>query len=178
MAPNAARSNKTHEVEFSNSFHDELLHLGDLYGCRGVPVKSENFDCVIRFTCGQFYSLDVRKRTFRKHTIDPNGGDPKEIRGVDPKPLDKGVMHDMVVTFELEDGEEVELLRNGKQFWSSANSGMSKTLSVKLPVDKSTENKFFCKGFCEEEDGYWLPNPGDPPPVCSEPPCQGTRTTH
>ena len=160
---------KTDGVKFSETFHDELLEMKDLYG-KPVPVNRQNFDCVIRFDSGKFSADDLRTRVFKEHRKGPNGKH-KLVRGAKPKPVKKPIMHDVVVTFTLGPDESIEFARNGEPFWSIKEGEMEGSLVVKLLADDSTAPKYFADSFETERATYALPNPSDPPPSCPSPPC-------
>ena len=157
-------------VKFSEKFHDDLLEMKNLYEVT-VPVKRENFDCVIRFDSGAFSPLDVRKRVFKQHH--PKGPDGKHalVKGAPPKPIDKPIMHDVIVTFSLEPNESIEFARNGAPFWSIKEEDVERSIVIKLLADDSTSPKYFGDSFAAARDMYIMPNPSDPPPSCPSPPC-------
>jgi hypothetical protein len=57
-------------------------------------------------------------------------------------------------------------------FWSSKDSGAKQRLEIEIVADNTTAEKFFLHTLKEKRDSYWLPNAGDPPPMCSQPPCE------
>lgn len=165
----AAGAIKTDGVKFSETFHDELLEMKDLYG-EPVKVKRENFDCVIRFDCGEFSSADLRTRVFKEHRKGPNGKHAL-VRDAPPKPVNKPIMHDVVVSYTLDPEESIEFARNGVPFWSIKEGDVARSLVIKILADDSTGPKYFCDSFEAERGTYALPNPSDPPPSCPSPPC-------
>ncbi|MFY9554827.1 MAG: hypothetical protein WAV47_08960, partial [Blastocatellia bacterium] len=156
-------------IKVSETFHDELLELKDLYG-EPVSVEREKFDCVIRFDSGEFSSAGVRKRVFKQHRKMSNGKHAL-VRGAEPKPIDKPIMHDIVVSFTLNDGESIELARNNMVFWSCKADDLEKEMVLKIRADASTAPKFYSAAFADPRTVYYLPNPDDPPPACPRPPC-------
>src|SRR5689334_2616420 len=48
----------------SETFHDELLHLKDLYG-EDQEVDPDKFDCILQFDAGYFCSALVKPRHFK-----------------------------------------------------------------------------------------------------------------
>jgi len=166
----APRNSKVHGVKFAPTFHSELLHLGELYGCRGIRVSPKNFDCVLRFQCGLFSSYNLKKRTFRKHRKEKGGHVP--VEGVGALHVERPITQDIEVTFLLDDDEDIVFKRDGVDFWRASDSGFQQSLVIEVPCDEHSAAKFFCESFAEGLETYWLPNPGDPPPICSLPPCQ------
>src|SRR5262249_45670818 len=154
-------------------FHDELLHFGELYGCMGIRVAPKNFDCTIRFHCGIFGSWKLARRTFRRHRR--NAGSYIPDGTVEPKHIDRLIAQDIVVSYTLDDNERIELWRNGTKFWSTDDPGIPnnvQVIQIEILADDTTTERFYCDSFAVGEEAYWLPNPGDPPPICSLPPCQ------
>ena len=156
-------------VKKSPTCHGRLLHMNrDLYGEDLAPDRTK-FDCVLHFDSGRFCDSKVKKRRFKEHSQQPDGTyvytTTDQIKEIGP------VAHDVVVHYKLDDGEAIELARDGRVFWSSEKLKIEGLLEIELIADNSTVEKFYCKSFKVEKDKYWVPNQGDPPPVCPEPPC-------
>lgn len=165
---------KKGRVTFPKSFHRRLLKLKDLYG-EHVPVNSKTFDCIVLLGTGRFSSKDARLgRVFKQHTKRADGRHVLQAR-VAPKEIKKPIMHDIVVRYTLEDGEWIELLRDGTPFWSTKDADAKQSIEIKILADESTVPKYFGDSFQTLRAEYWLPNPSDPPPMCPNPPCEPGR---
>jgi hypothetical protein len=165
---NADGTTRSDGVKACNSFHDQLLHLKDLYGedIRMDPLK---FDCIFRFETGRLLPSMVKKRAFKESKKDQYG----QFTPTGNRKTHTQVSHNLVFHFTLEKDEVLEWSRNGKVFLSSEDLGVKTRLEIEIPVDNSVANKFYHDGFLNSrpDDVYWLPNEGDPPPNCSWPPC-------
>jgi hypothetical protein len=160
---------KTDGIKTSTTFHSQLLHLERLYG-HHEPVDPKNFDCVIRFASGHFRASMVKKRDFKEHKRQPDGSY-KPDPNAPPKPMDS-ISHNIVVAFTLEDDEALELARDGAAFWTSKGKIIKERVEIEIAADNSTAVKFFRHALKDgAKNGYFLPNQGDPPPSCPEPPC-------
>lgn len=156
-------------IRTSKTFHSRLLHLQRLYG-NHEPVERTNFDCVIRFDSGHFRASMVKKRDFKEHKKQPDGSykpDPTAPpTSVDP------ISHNTVVSFTLADGDAFELARDGTTFWTSKGKTIKERLEIEIAADNSTAEKFFRHALKDgSKNSYFLPNQGDPPPSCPDPPC-------
>ena len=160
----------------SPTFHDRLLHITSLYQDDETYSAEDNFDCIIRFDSGYFYATNVKDRTFREY---PKQSDNSlAYDNSIGKQVVQSIAHDVAVFFRLEDGEALELVRDGKPFWSSKDLGATEAIDITFGADESTVEKFYCKALRASRDSYWLPNnPDDPPPSCSKPPCNGDPGT-
>jgi hypothetical protein len=152
------------------TFHDELLHLRDLYG-EDVPFDQTRFDCVLRFDSGYFCGALLKPRHFKLHRQQSDG---KYIYSSDDKPklISRPIAHNVYVYFKLKKGETIQLARGGEVFWSSDQSGAKDRLEIEIIADNTTAEKFYRQALQGKRDCYWLPNQGDPPPACSVPPCR------
>jgi hypothetical protein len=147
-------------------FQDNLLHLEDLYDEKDIPaVYPEKFDCILHFDSGLFAPALVKPHKFKKHIKQAPGiyiVSPDE----DTKTIKKGIAHNIYVYFKLEDGDSLQLAIGGKVFWSSEQSGAKERLDIEILADNTTVEKFYRFALDEDRDSYWLPNQGDPPPIC------------
>ena len=66
-------------------------------------------------------------------------------------------------------------MKDGKVFWSSKDVNVKERLEIEIVADNTTAEKFYRVALKAERDSYWLPNQGDPPPMCSQPPCEPTK---
>jgi hypothetical protein len=161
-------------VTRSTTFHDELLHLRDLYG-RDMHLDPSKFDCVIRFESGHFSGALLKPRLFKEHKKQADGRYEFPPDGK-TKMIKKPIAHNVWVQFKLKRGEAIELARDGEVFWSSKDSGAQFRLDIEIIADNTTTQKFYRVALQEDQDSYWLPNQGDPPPSCPNPPCRPGST--
>jgi hypothetical protein len=157
-------------VEGAEGFHERLLHLKDLYN-KDTPVDRAKFDCIIRFDSGLFCAALVKPRYFKKHKKQADGTF-RVSDGEEPKLVSRLIAHNVYVQFVLNRGERLELARGGEVFWSSKGTGAKARLEVEIVADNTTTEKFYRVALKGNKQSYWMPNDGDPPPMCPEPPCQ------
>jgi|GEM_PF-2525642 len=161
---------RTGGITVAETFHTQLLHLKDLYDGNHQPVEEQKFDSVIHFDSGHFCASMVKSRAFREHRKQPDGSFKPDPNGA-PKILGP-VSHNVVVHFRLEDGETLELARDGATIWTSSQFSPTQRIDVEIAADNTTAEKFFRHALSDAgKDSYWLPNQGDPPPSCPFPPC-------
>jgi hypothetical protein len=153
----------------ANGFHDDILHLRDLYGV-DMPVSAKNFDCVLRFDAGLFCSAQVKPRQFKVYR--ENNGQYLYSATDAPLAVDRPIAHNIHVLFKLDDGDKLELARDGVVFWSSSRLTFAHRLEVEFIADNSTAEKFYRDALTGLGDRCYLPNQGDPPPVCPQDPCR------
>ena len=156
-------------VKGSPTFHDELLHMKDLYGSH-MPVDRAKFDCVIRFDSGLFCGALIKPRHFKEHKKQANGKY-EYTENCARKLVKKPIAHNVFVHFKLKAGEYLEITKNDAVLWSSKDSGAKDRLEIEIIADNSTTDKFYRHALKEKRDSYWLPNDNDPPPVCPDLPC-------
>jgi hypothetical protein len=154
----------------SSNFHDQLLHFKELYG-EDVPVDRTKFDCILRFNSGLFCGAMLKPRSFKQYRRETDGKY-VYVSNAEPKAIDRAIAHNVHVHFKLDQGETIQLARDGVVFWSSNDSGVSERLEIEIIADNSTAEKFYCDVLESSRDSYWLPNQGDPPPACPAPPCR------
>jgi hypothetical protein len=147
-------------VTLSPSFTKTLLLKMDLYG-KDVPDFDETaFDCTFRFHSGDFDSSDVKPRLFKEQTVS---------RGVASgnDQTTKPIAHDVLVNYDLEDGEILRIVReDGKELWSTRSAGSTANqIDVKVLADASTTMKYYDDAIQHKSSYCWVPNPADPPPV-------------
>ena len=158
-------------VKGAKGFQKKLLHLKDLYGKRPPAIDRGTFDCIIRFECGLFCPALVKPRSFKEHKKQESG-EYQSANNARTKDLKKLIMHNVFIHFMLENGEELQIIRNRKVIWSSKGSRAKTRLDLEFVADNTTTEKFYGMALKEEPESYWMPNWGDPPPVCSQPPCE------
>lgn len=157
-------------VTASDTFHDELLQLKDLYD-DVMPVDRAKFDCILHFDSGHFCGALLKPRKFKEHRRQANGKY-AFTEGAGEKMINKPIAHNVYIHFKLKKGEALELARDGEVFWSSKDSGAKDRLEIEIVADNTTAEKFYRVALKGKRDSYWLPNNGDPPPQCPEPPCE------
>ena len=162
---------KKEGVRGVQGFHDKLLHLSDLYDKDDVPVVDPaKFDCILHFDSGRFAPALVKPRYFKKLSLQATGK--FEALPEESKPVNRPIAHNIHVHFKLKNGEALELARDGEVFWSSKDVGAKERLDIEIVADNTTADKFYRVALKGKRDSYWLPNQGDPPPMCSQPPCE------
>jgi hypothetical protein len=154
----------------SATFKDELLHLDYFYG-EEMPVDRKKFDCILRFDSGLFCGALIKPRYFKLHRKQADGTFTYSSED-EPKPTKKPIAHNVHVHFKLKRGESIQLARDGEVFWSSNKADAKDRLEIEIIADNTTATKFYCTALKGKRDSYWLPNQGDPPPVCPEEPCR------
>ncbi len=158
----------------SIDFQDKLLHLKDLYDKGDIPkVDPKKFDCIIRFDSGRFVPALVKPRDFKRLNMQATG---KLKASNERKATPRPIAHNIYVYFTLEEGETLQFAKGTKVFWSSESAGAKERLDIEIIADNSTAEKFYCGALKGERASYWLPNQGDPPPMCSQPPCEPRGT--
>jgi hypothetical protein len=146
------------------TFHKELLHMTDLYGKdKHQPVLHEKFDCVIRFDSGHFCGALIKPRYFEEYKKQRNGSF-VHTKSRKSERLSKPVAHNISVHFKLDDGEWLELARDGEVFWAVKNSSAEERLEIEIGADNMTAEKFYREALKVEREDYRLPNQSDPPP--------------
>lgn len=153
-------------VKWAPTFHKQLLHMRDLYGY-DISRDQAKFDCVFLFETGLFQPSMVKNRAFKEARKQPDGS----YVPTGKRTRREAIAHNVLVHLTLEDGDTLELLKNGEVFLSSEKLTIKKRLDIEVPTDNSVGNKFYGDAFATEETVYWLPNECDPPPGCQQPPC-------
>ncbi|MCI0488795.1 MAG: hypothetical protein L0229_19565 [Blastocatellia bacterium] len=167
---NADGSFKKKGAEVSPTFHDRLVHLKrDLYGdVKDVSVDVTKYDFIIRFESGYFRDSMVKNRCFKEHKKQSDGSY-QHTKDCEKKTI-RPVAHNIAVHFRLEDGEALELVKGEQTLLSSRGFDIKSSLVIEVIADNSTAEKFY-RHYLQERDSYWLPNQGDPPPLCPVDPC-------
>src|SRR4030095_2011968 len=101
----------------AKSFHSQLLHLNQLYGSdeAGEPA---NLNCILRFDSGHFRASMVKNLDFKSHKKQPDGSLLRDMT-VQAKPVGP-IAHNMVVSFILEEGEELCLGGDYVILWTTS----------------------------------------------------------
>jgi hypothetical protein len=153
-------------VVWAPTFHKHLLHMKDLYGYDISRVRNK-FDCVFLFETGYFQPSMVKNRAFKEARKQSDGS----FAPTGKRTERQAIAHNVIIHITLEDGEVLELLKNGASFLSTKDLEIKNRLEIEVPTDNSVGNKFYGSAFQSEQDVYWLPNECDPPPGCQQPPC-------
>lgn len=146
-------------VNQSPSFKKNILKKDDLYPTDTPDFIASAYDCILRFHSGDFESFDVRDRVFKEHRVSDDGA-----TGSSPTTI--SIANDILVHFDLDQGEELRLRRDDEtDVWSSSSVGSgTKNVEVKLLADASLDTKYFKKALKHKGPHYHRPNP-DPPPM-------------
>ena len=136
------------------------------------PVIETRFDWIFNFTTGVFRCSSVKNRNFkqcdgRTHQLNGNRQEYKDIA------------HDVVVHFELDQGERLEIAIGDQVLWTTTGPQvLVKTGEVKEVVSRfdieviaphATAENYFRDALDHRGNDYWLPNQGDPDPVGGKP---------
>jgi hypothetical protein len=159
----------------SKGFHDHILHLRELYGV-DTPVDRSKFDCILRFDAGLFCAALLKPRAFKLHEQQEDG-QLAYVQAELPRRIDRPIAHNIHVHFQLDDGDAIELARDGTVFWTSNRISPANRLEIEIIADNATAEKFYCHALKGNRSNYWLPNQGDPPPVCPIDPCRPPHTS-
>lgn len=147
-------------ISLSHSFVDHLLDLRELYSDDQPSVNLKAFDCILRFHSGEFHAADVRNRTFK--VVTPLGHIERTF-------TTKPIANDVVVHYNLEDGEELQLIRDdGTMLLSSSLLSGASHLEIRLNAGEYSDGKYYDAALLNRGEYIWLPNP-DPPPWSSGP---------
>ena len=156
----------------AEGFKECILHLKEFYGDKEqTPVDRAKFDCILQFDAGLFCPALIKPRKFRLQAPQSNG----QLAYVEteaPRPTKEPIAHNIHVHFTLDDGDTIALARNGKVFWTSDKVKPTSRLEIEFIADNDTAKKFYCDALKGSHPNYWLPNQGDPPPVCPIDPCR------
>jgi hypothetical protein len=156
------------KVEGSSGFQGYLLHLRDLYG-KDITVDRSKFDCILRFEAGFFTPVGIKPRRFKRYSKQSSGTF-AHVEGADIE-LDKPIAHGIHVHFKLKNDEVLELISGKQVIWSSKRADAKNHLEIEIVADNSTAEKFYRFALEAGEEDVFLPNQGDPPPLCPQPPC-------
>ncbi len=164
----ASGSMKRNDIQHAPNFGSSLLKLSDLYG-HDVQVDWKSMDFILRFYSGYFVPSMVKQRDFKKYQSDAKNGMSFTGEKVSLDPI----AHNIVVYFNLDDGETFELIADNTTILSSSSLAVSQKLVIEVLADNSTADKFYCSCLMGGLTEYWMPNQGDPPPNCPTRPCPG-----
>ena len=102
---------KTDGVKDAPGFHDQLLHMKELYG-EDIPVDRSKFDYILRFDSGLFCAAMVKSRRFKKFDRQPDM-QLAASANVEPKLSKKPILHNVHIHFCLEEREALEIAKDG-----------------------------------------------------------------
>jgi hypothetical protein len=143
----------------TNAFSKAVLRLRELYDPKDAPAFDKaSFHCTIRFDSGILSPSVVKPHRFREA---PAAGAPKAR----PLKETRAIAHDILVQFELEDGEVLRLVRDdGTEICSTgAFADGWKWANFQVIADYAFVEKFFRGAVKHTGKSYWLPNPDAPP---------------
>ena len=145
-------------IELSECLLNHLLRLHNVYG-HVVHSDREKHDCVFHFNSGHFCSSKLKARDFKEL-------DGKSHAETGRRKSVGVIAHDIAIHYELEPGEALKLMCEGKPLWSSSDYGpIKRRLEVEILADNSTAEMFYRESLKLMGQNYWLPNQGDPPPT-------------
>jgi hypothetical protein len=153
-------------VTLSQAFRDHLLKRINLYKDEpySPPVNEASFDWILTFSSGFFRCSSVKDRYFKQ--CDGTTYEPNNKRKMFAK-----IAHDVVVHFNLEDGEGLEIVVDGKVFWNSLNfkDSVEKRFDIEVICPHATAEKYYRDALDFRGNDFWLPNQGDPGPMGGRP---------
>jgi hypothetical protein len=149
-------------IHLSDALVKDLLRIHTLYDEKLRAPDTRDFDCIFRFNSGHFRTSMVKTRQFKE--IDPQTGAPTGKRkSIGP------IVNNLIISYDLEQGDALKLINNGKEIWSSANERIiTHQFSIEVVAGQHTAEKFFVKSVKpENRSAYWVPKQGAPPPFLS-----------
>ena len=154
-------------VQESSNFRACLTSLTELYG-DVVEVDRARFDSVLRLTSGHLRPSVIKKRAFMETVKRPDGtmkptGEWKEV---------SQVAHGVVVHFELGEGDNWDIVREGKRLLVASELGAVRRLEIHLAAYDETGARIYRDAFRHERKTYWFPDGCDEGPSGPYPPCQ------
>lgn len=146
------------KIKISPSLKKNLLRIEDLYRPEPPPpYDHKSIECKLHFTSGTFRCSKLKDRRFIKVPI--GGGQPTEEQ------FKKPIAHDVIVHFNLDDGDELSLgPEHGKPMFTTASLDPGTThVEIELVCNNPTAHQFFCDALdLSGKTHYWVPNQGDP----------------
>ncbi|HLG17112.1 MAG TPA: hypothetical protein VJH03_21825 [Blastocatellia bacterium] len=149
-------------TNLSPSFDQYLLRKRDLYQSGAPPFTPDAFDCIIRFSSGDFYGWDVTPRLFKQCAV---AGGAYTGRDHTTKPI----ANDIIVNYELAVGDVLRLVsvdQNGTEtelLSSDKIAPGANRLEIKFEADDSCNEKYYKHALNHQGKHCWLPNPNPPP---------------
>ncbi|HST19851.1 MAG TPA: hypothetical protein VLR90_01940 [Blastocatellia bacterium] len=144
-----------------------LFALKPLYPGRTITFDRSRFHNFFSFNSGHFVGTKIKERWFKEAV-----GVPYQLTG--RRQSAGRIAHDLDAHYELGAGESMVMMMGGKTLWTSTNHPRAaKRFDIQVMADNTTDEMFYGKAIgAEDGQTYWLPNSGDPPPQCPEPPCE------
>lgn len=154
------RGNPKTGLVLTNAFRNAVLHLHELYGSEDLPEFDRAcFHCTIRFDSGTLSPSVVKPHRFNEVPAKGNSrtGLPRETRSI---------AHDVLVQFELDEGETLRLVSDdGSEICSTGSFADGwKWANFQVVADYPFVEKIYRDAVRHKGKSYWLPNP-EPPPV-------------
>lgn len=171
---NKAEEEKKKGVYFMDDLLDNILLRKDIYAGADFspPVIETRFDWIFNFNYGIFRCSSVKNRAFKQ--VD---GRTNLING--ERHIFENIAHDVVIHYELEQGDRLEIVAGDQVLWSSADPQVmvknEETVDVVSRFDieviapHATAENYFRDALDHKGNDYWLPNQGDPDPVGGKP---------
>jgi len=145
-------------VTIADSLKKNLLRKTELFGNNPPEYDRNGFDCVLHFTAGHFRCSKVKDRRFVEATVGT-------WQKTGPDKHTRPIAHDVLVHYELQDGEKLEIERiNGPVLFTTEDlPAGTRHVEIEILTNNSTATKFFCTAFdLQGRKTCWLPNQGDP----------------
>lgn len=141
----------------SMAFTTDLLRKHELYKTNVPAFKDDAFDCILRLHSGDFDSADVRVAHFKECTV------VGEI-GTGQWQTTRPIANDIVVDYQLDDGEALKITRGKDELLSTDTIGAGAQL-IKITIlnDISTISKYCNQALDHKGQCCWLANPHPPP---------------
>ena len=161
----AKGNEKKDGVILSEALREHLLLRKTIYEGEDYspPIIEARFDWIFKFSSGFFRCSSVKDRFF------------KQCSGVSHAPNSKRkrfnkIAHDVVVHFELEQGERLVMTIGDKVFWNSSDyKDVTKRFDIEVIGPHATAENYYRDALDYQGKDYWLPNQGDPGPMGGRP---------
>jgi hypothetical protein len=153
-------------VKRSASIDRHLLARSALYPGETIALREDRFDCILQFHSGHFRCSMVKKRRFKEINQD---GVVTTRDAIEHGPI----AHDVVASYELNDGDELQFATADQVLWSSKSlKDLRARLDIEILADDGTALKYY-RDSLQLRSTYWVPNQGQPPPNMDPPPPPG-----
>ncbi len=161
-------------VYFLKDLLKGILLRKDIYNGASYspPVIETRFDWIFSFDSGVFRCSSVKNRFFKQ--ID---GRTHQTNG--KRQEYKNIAHDVVIHYELAQGERLEIAVGEQVLWNSTDRQvLSNTteyidvvsrFDIEVIAPHATAENYFRDALDHQGNDYWLPNQGDPDPVGGRP---------
>ncbi|HJQ68043.1 MAG TPA: hypothetical protein VKA70_03690 [Blastocatellia bacterium] len=154
---------KTGEIDVTSDLRRDVLRKSDIKYDHLVNIPSErDFDAVFRFSTGTMRPSSVKVRRFKQM----KGNPPTQVSSFPSREI----AHDIVLQYDLEPGEALQLNIGSGFRWSTADHpNVAKRFDIEIIADHNTAERYFCDVFGLKGQDHTLPNQGDPPPLGGKP---------